>query len=403
MSDNHIDYLEQLFQGVDILIERKLKDVSFDTTIICTVTDASDSKNGRYQVTDGTIRFEAYSDNDKYKANDQVRVSIARGDYTDKKYIIGKYVSDNNTQPITYISPLDTVVNITGNLIPESKQNADIIANGTTKEKLIWNESLADGSYTDLQTNGIYSAITLKADFRTFLHNYNIKSGSYGLRLDLIVKPTKDSTTAILKTAYLDSSEMFGNPYAFSIATQQTKIFDIGTAGIITGVALSLYQNGDFIDVNGISITPALIGNIIVENIEIGFGSNLVSIGDNTLQIYTESDPQYKYFGHEPYPYDAKLGYPNIINKATNEKTLGLLWYNKNDLNEYLGFSDGIYDPDYDEITYLSEANQDARLIAQLGRDGIPTDSDSLKLAADLEDAISLIANANKIIFVIKQ
>ena len=398
MSDNHIDYLEQLFQGVDILIERKLKDVSFDTTIICTVTDASDSKNGRYQVTDGTIRFEAYSDNDKYKANDQVRVSIARGDYTDKKYIIGKYVSDNNTQPITYISPLDTVVNITGNLIPESKQNADIIANGTTKEKLIWNESLADGSYADLQTNGIYSAITLKADFRTFLHNYNIKSGSYGLRLDLIVKPTKDSTTAILKTAYLDSSEMFGNPYAFSIATQQTKIFDIGTAGIITGVALSLYQNGDFIDVNGISITPALIGNIIVENIEIGFGSNLVSIGDNTLQIYTENDPQYKYFGHEPYPYDAQLGYPNTINKATNEKTLGLLWYNKNDLNEYLGFSDGIYDPNYDEITYLSEANQDARLIAQLGRDGIPTDSDSLKLAADLEDAISLITSANKII-----
>jgi hypothetical protein len=48
-------------------------------------------------------------------------------------------------------------------------------------------------------------------------------------------------------------------------------------------VALSLYQNGDFIDVNGIPITPALIGNIIVENIEIGFGSNLVSIGDNTL------------------------------------------------------------------------------------------------------------------------
>lgn len=398
MSDNHIDYLEQLFQGVDILIERKLKDVSFDTTIICTVTDASDSKNGRYQVTDGTIRFEAYSDNDKYKVNDQVRVSIARGDYTDKKYIIGKYVSDNNTQPITYISPLDTIVNITGNLIPANKQNADIIANGTTKEKLIWNESLADGSYTDLQTNGIYSAITLKADFRTFLHNYNIKSGSYGLRLDLIVKPTKDSTTAILKTAYLDSSEMFGNPYAFSIATQQTKIFDIGTAGIITGVALSLYQNGDFIDVNGIPITSALIGNIIVENIEIGFGSNLVSIGDNTLQIYTESDPQYKYFGHEPYPYDAQLGYPNTINKATNEKTLGLLWYNKNDLNEYLGFSDGIYDPNYDEITYLSEANQDARLIAQLGRDGIPTDSDSLKLAADLEDAISLITSANKII-----
>jgi len=43
---------------------------------------------------------------------------------------------------------------------------------------------------------------------------------------------------------------------------------------------------------------------------------------------------------------------------------LGLLWYNKNDLNEYLGFSDGLYDPDYDEIEYLNLAKEDTRLTA---------------------------------------
>ena len=405
MDNNHTDYLEQLFQGVDILIDRKLKDISFDTTIICTIIDASDSKNGRYQVTDGTVRFEAYSDSDKYKVNDQVRVSIIKGDITKKKFIVGKYVTDNYTQPITYVSPLNTVVNITGNLIPNDKQGMSIIANGRITENdpdpkhhLICCIPLANGAFADLQTNGIYNTITLKADFKTFLHNYNVKSGTYGLQLDLVVKPSRDSTRKLLKTAYLESSEMFGNPYAFSIATQQTKIFDIGTVGIITDILLTLYQDGNFIDINGNKIEPALIGNIAVENIELGFGSDLVAVGDNTLKIYTESDPQYKYYGHNPYPYDKKLGYPNEINKVTNEKRLGLLWYNKNDLNEYLGFSDGLYDPDYDEIEYLDLAKEDTRLTVQMGRDGIPTDRDSLNLAANLEEAIPLITKAMKVV-----
>ena len=405
MDNNHTDYLEQLFQGVDILIDRKLKDISFDTTIICTIVDASDSKNGRYQVTDGTVRFEAYSDNDKYKVNDQVRVSIIKGDLIKKKFIVGKYVTDNYTQPITYVSPLNTVVNITGNLIPNDKQGMSIIANGKIteddpdpKHHLICCIPLADGAFADLQTNGIYNTITLKADFKTFLHNYNVKSGTYGLQLDLVVKPNRNSTRKLLKTAYLESSEMFGNPYAFSIATQQTKIFDIGTVGIITDILLTLYQDGNFFDINGNKIEPALIGNITVENIELGFGSDLIAIGDNTLKIYTESDPQYKYYGHNPYPYDKKLGYPNEINKVTNEKRLGLLWYNKNDLNEYLGFSDGLYDPDYDEIEYLDLAKEDTRLTAQMGREGIPTDQDSLNLAANLEEAIPLIIKAMKVV-----
>jgi hypothetical protein len=52
------------------------------------------------------------------------------------------------------------------------------------------------------------------------MHNYNIKSGTYGLRLILSVKPSSNSPGCIAKTAELSSSEMFGNPYAFSISTE---------------------------------------------------------------------------------------------------------------------------------------------------------------------------------------
>jgi len=48
---------------------------------------------------------------------------------------------------------------------------------------------------------------------------------------------------------------------------------------------------------------------------------------------------------------------------ATNLKKIGLVWYNKDEDNQYIGFSDGIYQPDYDELTYLEESATDTRLI----------------------------------------
>ena len=65
-KNNHPDYLESLFEGINIILEKRLDDVSFDTTVICTITDASNSKNGEYRVTDGSTSYKAYSDLDSY-------------------------------------------------------------------------------------------------------------------------------------------------------------------------------------------------------------------------------------------------------------------------------------------------------------------------------------------------
>ena len=42
-----------------------------------------------------------------------------------------------------------------------------------------------------------------------------------------------------------------------------------------------------------------------------------------------------------------------------------MLWYNKDDNGKYLGFSDGIYDKEYDEIEYLGLSERDSRLLSQ--------------------------------------
>jgi hypothetical protein len=78
----------------------------------------------------------------------------------------------------------------------------------------IWSTNLSNEIYADLQNNGIYDAIGISADFRCLLGNYDMKSGNYGLRLDIKVL-LNNKTNYIVKSFYLDSKDMFGNPYNY--------------------------------------------------------------------------------------------------------------------------------------------------------------------------------------------
>lgn len=380
MSIDYTQSIENLFESINVIVSKKLEDVSFDTTIICTVVDDSDRKNGKYRVTNGTTVFDAYSDSADYRTDDSVRVQVLNGDYSDKKYIVGKAVTSTDNAPLTYVSPIDTIVNITGNLVDDKGSKCGLIANGTETSINLWG---ADLSEHEIWTNGIYSALTIRADFRTLLDNYDLKNGSYGLRVHLFIKPSKESAYYVDNYFDLDSSEMFGNPYAFSVYTKQAKKVNLTTTGIVQHIVLSAYQKANFINHSGNLIGAAQRENIFIKNIEIGFGSDLEKIDDNTVKIYTNSNPQYKYY---------------LPTKETNLKTLGLLWYNKNDNNEYLGFSDGIYDPEYDEIEYLEKSKEDARLAAYMAREGIPSDPESLDLAANIDEAIPILQAARKLV-----
>jgi hypothetical protein len=62
--------LEQFCKAIDIIVSERLSNLSFDTTMICTILDASDKDRGHYVVSDGTIRFDAYTNDTSYKEND---------------------------------------------------------------------------------------------------------------------------------------------------------------------------------------------------------------------------------------------------------------------------------------------------------------------------------------------
>lgn len=375
--------LDDFFKSIDVIVEQRLTDLSYDTTVIATITDDSDKARGHYIVSDGTITFDAYVNDTNYKSGDQVRVSIMNGDWSQKKFIVGLYSENATDGALTYIPPLGNVfsTDFSTNTVSDLNSNNSFTldTNGSETIKQVWGKQITkDSSEYALQANGVYNVITISGDFQT---KFDASAGGYGLRLELYSKVDVDSNERIMKFVTFDSSEMIGNPYSFVIDSRQEKQIAIATQGIIDEIVLSIYQGVQFDD-NGVETPNRFLDKddneiglnaIQFKNLSIGFGSNLTEIEDNSLKFYTLDSATYKYNGGS--------------GDETNDKRLGLVWYNKNELDGYVGYSDGVYDPNYDEIKYLQFAHTDSRLTRNSGKSTIADDELSLTLAANIEES----------------
>lgn len=376
-----IDYAEQILSAVDIVVKSALKDIKRDQSASCVIVDDSDRKNGHYIVKEGSVKYDAYCAEDSYRINDLVRVSIPNGDYSQKKYIEGKFIGEDDTAiPLTYVSPLDTVLDLSDNIIPSNDNVIGLKANAEDPDNqiCIWSANLNNSEYSDYQNTQVYDTISIFADFQTLLSDFHIISGSYGLRLRVVVKPTADNKKPIDYIFELDSSDMYGNPYSFLVFSTQEAKAKVKGLGLIDAISLYFYQKQDFLyqTQNGkIEKLPILdYNNLLIRNAYLSFGSEMEGIGDNTLQIYTNDSLTYN---------------EEESTTTENTKSMGLLWYNKDENGKYIGFSDGLFGDgetyNYDEIAYLEEYEQDARLVNQEGKE-VPTDKPGLTLSADLDD-----------------
>lgn len=391
--------VEQFFQSIDIILTQRLANLSYDKTVIATVVDDSDKKNGHYFVSDGTVKFDAYSSDAEYKIDDQVRITILNGDWDQKKFIAGKYTGEeNNSTPLIYVSPLSTTMQSAASALP-TNGSWTLKSNGAITKKPVWSLKITeDSDFYALQTSGVYNVLTLQGDFQT-LFNEEPMSGEYGLLLELFITPEANSKQRIKQFVAFSSNEMLGNPYSYKIDSRQSKKVLVAPGGIVTEVILSVYQGltfdvrdgqmteGDnkFISRDG---TPIGQYDINFKNIAVGFGSDLTQITDDSLQIYTVDSSTYHY--------------ANGVGDSTNDKRIGLVWYNKTDADHYVGFSDGVIDVknnnivQYDEIDYMKQNEEYLRLEAHMGHTGIPNDTISLGHAADITESENHMINAYK-------
>lgn len=388
------DYNDILCQAIDTIVSKKIENLDYDKTIICDIVDASDASNGHYIVNDGSISFDAYSEDTGYKTSESVYVTVPKGDFTQTKIIISKYTANNGSDPISYVSPLNNTYLVTDNLVNgKAIRNNSILANGRVEEdpsapvyyippgryRLIWEQNLAANDNSIISNNAMFDTLAVKAKFKCDLGSlYKMKSGHYGLIYEIYSILNQDANPIEYRISRFDfnTDHFFGNPYMFLSYIGQEQTFDISSLGDITKINVYLYQSSDFkyrteADVaDKIVPTPAAgadletsegqelkhqedvgaLNNIFVDDLEIYFGMNLSKVGDNTFTIYTSSSSTF-----------------NVNQDSTyNTKTITPVWFNKTDDGKYIGFSDGIYDyldapsdligKNYTEDAYLEKA-----------------------------------------------
>lgn len=293
---------------MSIIANSSVDKVKFDSTIECTIIDATDKLIGKYKVkNESYAEFYAYSQITTYNKGDKVYVQIPKGDYNSTKFIVGKKTDKNEDKPYNFINPFNTFIDLTGNFFIAKDNNKEvwsILANGNEEEI----EITPNGGITFTDEQQGFTRLGLRADFRAWLETLGIVSGNYGLKLNIygIKDDTADNIKKIensiknngeaplIASIDLDTNDMYGNPYNFEGYYSQEIVIDTNAVAKIYNIKIFLYQKGNFKDSNNnlisyandfnMSIPP---NNIFVKDIYMGLGISADEIENEYVRLYS--------------------------------------------------------------------------------------------------------------------
>ena len=141
---NNTNYGELFCEAIDIIAKQRTQEVMYDKTVLGTIEDDSQAADGIYTVSYNQTKFQAFSQDTTYKKGNSVYIQIPQGDWNEQKNIVSRK-SDKNSLPITYLSPFDTFVDITGNLITKNPDTKGLLANGLVKDISVWSYTFLKG------------------------------------------------------------------------------------------------------------------------------------------------------------------------------------------------------------------------------------------------------------------
>lgn len=356
--------------AMDTLLHSRLEKLDYDKTVKGVIIQ--DRGHGVYLIEqDGVIKFDAHTkDNASYKIGDEVYILIPRNDYTSSKVIVGKSKIETSNSIIDYVSPLDSIVAHI-NLTEEVYNNSfGIQANGNSNTAQLQLLYTIDLTNTSLKYNHIHDTLGLSVYFKTLFSKVDMVQGNYGILLRLV------TASGQVKDALFDSSEMFGDPYNYMTYFQQSKLFNISKIEEdIAYIGIYLYEQGNFKQQKNNEIVQyqpkyinenEKVNDILASGIQVMIGDNLVSIADNTFTLKVKDEK------------GSALSY-----NQNDEKIIESFWYNKTEANEYIGFTDGVVDTDYDEEEYNNIVATEWGGAQYINAEDVPPLKESLQMYAN--------------------
>lgn len=227
-----------ILDAMDIIMNQKVRTLTFDRTIRATIEELVDSSIGKYKVNHQNSSFYAYSANvdRKYSKGTEVYVVIHSNDF-EKNATILDTVSKLGINYITALSEEDKYVPIGSNVFIGDNTDIKLCSYHEEQVNLLINNAIdlaGVEQYKDDAEN-----LMLSATFRTDLpQEQRTRGGNYGLILHCEYLTDKDGI--ITKEYLLDINNMIGQPYAYSNRSRQYAIFKIPGKDLkaITGLSV---------------------------------------------------------------------------------------------------------------------------------------------------------------------
>lgn len=276
MSTN---YSEQIFQSIDTIISQRLNEVSFDKTEICEIVSQDKDNVNKYWVSNGSLKYEAYSidENRKYLANQKVYVTIPQGNYDLRKLIIGSYSADETNENL-YVNPFNHLVT------SSSHEVSDIIITTNTSGN-------STSNFKDLNIRFNYSN-TIDFDYIGLEFGLDTSSlqgtykGTYSIELQIY---NNENEQLNISRIILYNTDLYGNPYSLIPMLKFQHLFpfpkEIKKITDIAKIRVLLAQDGNF----------EKIGNIKLQDIKLYFGYDTKTITKDKLQLILAEGQNLKY------------------------------------------------------------------------------------------------------------
>lgn len=223
MLNNSNQISEAILNAIDIISDKKISKAEFSSTIQGTIVDCKDASLGKYLVKYQDSLLEAYSTSPSvtYSKDSLVYIFVPDGNLKEYKVILGttKQLGTNYIEEFTGEEYFDAGENFI------SSDYTIEMSSYQTKQYELFNRNEESNIITlsDNIANEIRNANYLKmtGTIQTGLPYDQKRNGHYGVRITLIMK---NSATGVEEPQdyYFDNNNFFGNPYEYTIASNQT-------------------------------------------------------------------------------------------------------------------------------------------------------------------------------------
>lgn len=348
---------DKILQAIGIVNSQALASLQYDKTIVCTIVNDKDRKEGKYDVSDGAMVFTAYSTDIKLRKNNSVYVTIPQGNYENQKIIIGKKITETE-KPFVFTQPFDTIFDMTDNLIIDNNEYS-LLANEENNVNMLENtnyivKQIGSISSSDRDISN-YTRLGLKAKFKSWLKE--AVTGNYGIVAVLTInKPGLiDENPEDIKIEkrhfYLSASNMYGNPYNFETYYEQQIVIPLESVeGNIIQIDIYFYQEpGTFKDKDGKLIpyieneteisqkneevveSKRILDNLFIKDVYLCFGYDVNIFTKDFVEIYTQDKITYRR--------STDMNDNNEQYKIDNQKELRLRWVHVDENGEPINMS----------------------------------------------------------------